>query len=200
MKPALRTTLLLAAVVTTGATACAPGVYTCACPASRLVVVCRTVLTRYNTSAVPLRLGHRSRRVAHPPTHSALPRPAARGIKTIAIEAITISANCDRAPVVTVTPLGAARTLVVARGHNSGIAGLTLAQTTNTTIVVRAYRGHRLVGKITIPRVVPPAPPPPTPPPSPTPTSVPCRRIGHHRPLGPQPLYCLSGPILPNAD
>ena len=34
MKPALRTALLLGAVVTTGATACAPGVYTCACPAS----------------------------------------------------------------------------------------------------------------------------------------------------------------------
>jgi hypothetical protein len=200
VKPALRTTLLLAAVVTTGATACAPGVYTCACPASHLVVVCHTVLTRYNMSAVPLRLGHRSRRVAHPPTHSALPRPAGRGFKNIAMEAITISANCDRAPVVTVTPLGAARTLVVARGHNSGIAGLTLAQTTNTTIVVRAYRGHRLVGKVTIPRVVPPAPPPPAPSPSPAPTPVPCRRIGHDRSLGPQPLYCLSGPILPNAD
>ena len=185
MKPVLRTAMLLAAVVTT---ACAPGVYTCACPASYLVVVCRTVLTRYNTSAVPLRLGHQSRRVAHPPTHSALPRPAGRGIKSIAMEAITISANCDRAPVVTVTPLGAARTLAVARGHDSGIAGLTLAQTTNTTIVVRAYRGHRLVGKVTIPRVVPPPPPP-------TPTSVPCRRIGHHGTLGPQPLYCLSGPI-----
>ena len=197
MKPALRTALLLAAVVTTGATACAPGVYTCACPASYLVVVCRTVLTRYDTSAVPLRLGHRSRRVAHPPTHSALPRPAGRGIKSIAVEAITISADCDRAPVVTVTPPGAARTLIVARGHHGGIAGLTLAQTTNTTIVVRAYRGHRLVGKITIPRA---APPPPAPPPSPTPTSVPCHRIGHHGTLGPQPLYCLSGPILPNAD
>ena len=101
---------------------------------------------------------------------------------------------------VTVTPLGAARALVVARGHNGGIAGLTLAQTTNTTIVVRAYRGHRLVGKVTIPRVAPPPPPPSAPPPSPTPTSVPCRRIGHHGTLGPQPLYCLSGPILPNAD
>jgi hypothetical protein len=200
VKPALRTALLLAAVVTTGATACAPGVYTCACPAAYLVVVCRTVLTRYDLTAEPLRLGHRSRRVAHPPTHSALPRPAGPGIKSIAVNAITISANCDRAPVVTVTPLGAARTLVVARGHNGGIAGLTLAQTTNTTIVVRAYRGHRLVGKVTIPRVAPPPPPPPAPPPSPTPTSVPCRRIGHHGTLGPQPLYCLSGPILPNAD
>jgi hypothetical protein len=200
VKPALRTALLLAAVVATGATACAPGVYTCACPASYLVVVCRTVLTKHDTSAVPLRLGHRSRRIAHPPTRSALPRPAGRGIKSIAVDAITISANCDRAPVVTVTPLGAARTLVVARGHNGGIAGLTLAQTTNTTIVVRAYRGHGLVGKATIPRVIPPPPPPSAPSPSPTPTSVPCRRIGHHGALGPQRLYCLPGPILPNAD
>jgi hypothetical protein len=115
------------------------------------------------------------------------------------VDAIIISANCDRAPVVTVTPPGAARTLVVAKGHNGGIAGLTLAQTTNTSMVVRAYRGHRLVGKVTIPRVVPLAPPPAAPSPSPTPTSVPCRRIGHHGTLGPQPLYCLSGPILPNA-
>jgi hypothetical protein len=200
VKPTLRTALLLAAVVATGATACAPGVYPCACPASYLVVVCRTVLTRYDPSAVSLRLGHRGRRVAHPPTNSALPRPAGPGIESIAVDAITISPNCDRAPVVTVTPLGAARTLVVARGHDGGIAGLTLAQTANTTIVVRAYRGHRLIGEVTIPRVVPPPPPPPAPPPSPTPTSVPCRWIGHHSTPGPQPLYCLSGPILPNAD
>jgi hypothetical protein len=114
--------------------------------------------------------------------------------------AITISTNCDRAPLVTVTPASAARTLAVVRARNGGIAGLTLAQTSNATIVVRAYRGHRLIGKATIPRVVAPAPPPPAPSPSPSPTSVPCRRIGHHNGLGPQPLYCLSGPILPNAD
>jgi len=120
VKPALPTALLLAAVVTTGATACAPGVYTCACPASYLVVVCRTALTRYDTSAVPLRLGHRSRRVAHPPTHSALPRPAGRGINSIAVHAITISANCDRAPVVTVTPLGAATCKLTARAMCCG--------------------------------------------------------------------------------
>jgi hypothetical protein len=115
------------------------------------------------------------------------------------VAAITISADCDRAPVVTVPPPGAARALVVARGHNGGIAGLTLAQTTNTAIVMRAYRGHRLVGKVTIPPMAPPPPPPPAPSPSPAPTSVPCRRTGHHATLGPQPLYCLSGPILPAA-
>ena len=51
------------------------------------------------------------------------------------------------------TPLAAARTLAVARGNNGGIAGLILAQTSNTTIVVRAYRGHHRIGKATIPTV-----------------------------------------------
>ena len=115
------------------------------------------------------------------------------------MDAITISTNCTHAPVVTVTPTSAARTLAAARGTNGGIAALILAQTSNTTIVVRAYRGHRLIGKVTIPPVVPPAPPP-TPAPSPSPTSVPCRRAGHLGGQGPQPLYCLSGPFLPNAD
>jgi hypothetical protein len=95
----------------------------------------------------------------------------------------------------------AARTLAVARAKNGGIAGLILAQTLNTTIVVRAYRGHHLIGKATIPAVAPPAPAPPPPPsPSPSPTSVPCRRIGHLGDREPEPLYCLSGPILPQAD
>jgi hypothetical protein len=145
-----------------------------------------------------LPMSARSRRVARAPAHSVIPRPAGWGVKSIAMDAITISTNCAHAPVVTVTPLAAARTLAVARGNNGGIAGLILAQTSNATIVVRAYRGHHLIGKATIPTVAPPAPPPPSP--SPSPTSVPCHRIGHLGGQGPEPLYCLSGPILPQAD
>ena len=203
MKSALRTALLLAAVVTTGATACGPGVYWCACPSGVVPLrVCGTFLNRHGSrleDAMPLPLSARNRRVARAPAHSVIPRPAGWGVKSIAIDAITISTNCSHAPVITVTPLAAARTLAVARGNNSGIAGLILAQTSNTTIVVRAYRGHRLIGKATIPAVAPPPPPPP-PSPLPSPTSVPCHRIG---PLGgqrPEPLYCLPGPILPQAD
>ena len=203
MKPALRTCLLLAAVVTAGATACQPGVYWCACPPNLFPrVVCGMFLNRHGTRLEPamtLPLAARSRRVARAPAHSVIPRPAGWGIKSLTVTAITISTNCERAPVVTVTPAGAARTLAVARAENGGIAGLTLAQTANTTIAVRAYRGQRLIGRATIPRVIPPAPPP-TPSPSPSPTSVPCRRVGHLGGQGRQPLYCLSGPILPNAD
>lgn len=202
MKPALRSALLLAAVATTGATACQPGLTYCACPGYFPVVVCGTLLTRSGThgeTASPLQLSSRSRRVARAPARSVLPRPAGWGVRNISMVAIAISKNCDRAPVVTVTPAGAARTLTVVRARNGGIAGLALAQTSNATIVVRAYRGHRLIGKATIPRVVPPAPPSPPPSPSPTPTSVPCHRIGNHGGQGPQPLYCLSGPVLPNA-
>jgi hypothetical protein len=202
VKSALRTALLLAAVVTTGATACGPGVYLCACPPNVFpLVVCGTFLNRHGSRlepAMPLPLSTRSRRVARAPAHSVIPRPAGWGVKNIAMDAITISTNCAHAPVVTVTPLAAARTLAVARGNNGGIAGLILAQTSNTTIVVRAYRGHHLIGKVTIPAVAPPPPPPPSP--SPSPTSVPCRRAGHLGGRGPEPLYCLSGPILPQAD
>ena len=148
---------------------------------------------------MPFPLSARNRRVAHAPARSVIPRRAGWGVTNITIDAITISTNCAHAPVVTVTSAGAARTLAVARGKNGGIAALILAQTSNGAIVVRAYRGHHLIGKVTIPRVVPPAPPP-TPSPSPSPTSVPCRRVGHLGGLGPQPLYCLSGPIVPNAD
>ena len=204
MKPALRTALLLSAVVTTGATACGPGVYLCACPPNMFpLVVCGTFVNRHGSRlepAVPVPLSARNRRVARAPAHSVIPRPAGWDVKSIAMDAITISTNCTHAPVVTVTPLAAARTLAVARAKNGEIAGLILAQTSNTTIVVRAYRGHHLIGKATIPAVAPPAPPPPPPSPSPSPTSVPCRRIGHLGDRGLAPLYCLSGPILPQAD
>jgi hypothetical protein len=142
--------------------------------------VCGTFLNRHGSRlepAMPLPLSARNRRVARAPAHSVIPRSAGWGVKSIAMDAITISTNCAHAPVVTVTPLAAARTLAVARGNNGGIAGLILAQTSNTTIVVRAYRGHHLIGKATIPTVAPPAPPPPSP--SPSLTSVPCHRIGH---------------------
>jgi hypothetical protein len=204
VKSAFRTALLLAAVVTTCATACGPGIYLCACPPNVFpLVVCGTFLNRHGSRlepAVPLPMSARNRRVARAPAHSVIPRPARWSVKNIAMDAITISTNCAHAPVVTVTPLAAARTLAVARGNNGGIAGLILAQTSNITIVVRAYRGHRLIGKVTIPAVAPPAPPPPPPSPSPSPTSVPCHRIGHLGGQGPEPLYCLSGPILPQAD
>jgi hypothetical protein len=204
VKSALRTALLLAAVVTTGATACAPGVYWCACPSNVFPLrVCGTFLNRHGSRlepAVPVPLSARSRRVARAPAHSVIPRPAGWGVKSISMDAIIISTNCAHAPVVTVAPLAAARTLAVARGKNGGIAALILAQTSNATIVVRAYRGHHLIGKATIPAVAPPPPPPPPPSPSPSPTLVPCRRIGHLGDQEPEPLYCLSGPILPQAD
>lgn len=200
MKSALRTALLLAAVVTTGVTACGPGVYWCACPSNVFPLrVCGTFLNRHGTRLEPtmlLPLSARNRRVARAPAHSVIPRPAGWDVKNIAMDAITISTNCAHAPAVTVTPLAAARTLAVARGNNGGIAGLILAQTSNATIVVRAYRGHHLIGKATIPAVAPPPPPPP----SPSPASAPCHRIGHLVGQGPEPLYCLSGPILPQAD
>jgi hypothetical protein len=175
----------------------------CACPPNVFpLVVCGTLLNRHGgrlESALPLPLSARNRRVAHVPTRSVIPRPAGWGVTNITTDAITISTDCGHAPVVTLTPTSAARTLAVARGKNGGIAALIVAQTSNATIVVRAYRGHRLIGKATITRVVPPAPPPAAPP-SPTPTSVPCRRAGHLGGQGPQPLYCLSGPIMTNAD
>jgi hypothetical protein len=202
VKSGLRTALLLAAVVMTAATACGPGVYLCACPPNVFpLVVCGTFMNRHGGGlepAMPLPLSARNRRVAHVPTRSVIPRPAGWGVTNITMDAITISTNCARAPVVTVTPASAGRTLAVARGKNGGIAALILAQTSNATIVVRAYWGHRLIGKVTIPRLVPPAPPP-TPSPSPSPTSVPCRKVGHLGGQGPQPFYCLPGSVLPNA-
>jgi hypothetical protein len=200
VKSALLTALLLAAVVTTGATACGPDVYLCACPPNVFpLVVCGTFVNRHGSRlepAVPVPLGARSHRVARAPAHSVIPQPARWGVKSIAMDAITISTSCAHAPVVTVTPLAAARTLAVARGNNGGIAGLILAQTSDTTIVVRAYRGHHLIGKVAIPAVAPPPPPLP----SRSPTSVPCHRISRLGGQGPEPLYCLSGPILPQAD
>lgn len=201
--PAFRTALLLAAVVSVGATACGSGDYACACPPNYFpVVVCGTFLSRQGPAGEPalrLPLSAKSRRVAHAPLRSVIPRSAGWGVKSITMNAITIGTSCAHAPVVTVTPVAAARTLAVARGSNGGIAGLTLAQTSNTTIVVRAYRGHYLVGKVTISRVTPPGPPP-SPSPSPSPTSVPCRRMGHPGGQGAEPLYCLGGSILPSAD
>jgi hypothetical protein len=204
VQSAMRTALLLAAVVTAGATACRPGVYGCACPPNVFpLVVCGTFVNRHGSRLEPAirdPLLARNRRVARAPAHSVIPRPAGWDVKSIAMAAITTSTNCAHAPVVTVTPLAAARTLAVARGTNGGIAALILAQTSNTTVVVRAYRGHHLIGKATIPAVAPPAPPPPPPSPTPRPTSIPCRRIGHPGDREPAPLYCLSGPVLPQAD
>lgn len=203
MKSALRTAVLLATVATTGVTACAPSLIMCACPPDLFpLMVCGKFLNRDGTRLAPamnLPLRARARQVAHVPRHSVIPRPAGWGVKNISMAAITITTHCDHAPVVTVTPAGAARTLSIARGKNGGIAGLVLAQTSNITIMIRAYRGHHLIGKATIPRVIP-ARPPPTPPPSPSLIPVPCHRLGPQGGQGPEPLYCLPGTALPVAD
>jgi hypothetical protein len=174
----------------------------CACPANIFpLVVCGKFLNRAGTGLAPamtLSLRARNHRVAHAPRHSVIPRPAGWGIKNISMDAITITTHCDRAPVVTVTPAGAARTLAIARGKNGGIAGLILAQTSNITIVIRAYRDRHLIGKATIPRVIPAAPPP-APPPSPSLTAVPCHRFGPQNGQGPEPLYCIRGTVPPVA-
>src|SRR5713226_8196194 len=84
VKSALPTALLLAAVVTTGATACGPGVYLCACPPNVFpLMVCGTFLNRHGSRlepAMPLPLSARSRRVARAPAHSVIPRPAGWGV------------------------------------------------------------------------------------------------------------------------
>jgi hypothetical protein len=89
-------------------------------------------------------LGSPRAHVEHAPRRSVLPQPATwAAVRNRTIAAITISRNCDRAPVVTVAPAAAARALVVVRGRNGGIAGLTLAMLSNAAIVVRAYRAAR---------------------------------------------------------
>jgi hypothetical protein len=203
VKSGLRAALLVAVAVI-AATACGQGTYLCACPKSVVpLVACGTVLNRQAgrlEPALPLPLSARNRQVAHAPARPVIPQPASWGVTNITIDAISISTDCAHAPVVTVTPASAARTLAAARADNGEIAALILAQTSDATIVVRAYRGHRLIGKAIIPRVAPPALPPPAPPPPPRPTPVPCRRAGHLGGQGAEPLYCLSGPILPGAD
>jgi hypothetical protein len=194
VKPSLPPALLLVAVITTGATACEGGVWTCACPAARApFLVCGTALNYHGKHMEPvlvLSLGGPTRRAASAPKRSAIPRLATWGVvKNRNAYAITTRAKCARAPVVTVKPRAAARTVVVARGSNGGIAGLTLAMVANTTIVVRAYRGRRLIGQLTIPRQSAPTPPPPTPRQSPSPHSPPCGRLGDQ---GAEPLYCLA--------
>jgi len=194
VKPSLPPALLLAVAIATGATACEGGVWTCACPASYLpFVVCGTALNYHGKHMEPvllLSLGGPRGRAASAPKRSAIPRPATWGaVKDRNTYAITTGATCARAPVVTVKPRAAARTVVVARGSNGGIAGLTLAMVANTTIVVRAYRGRRLIGELTIPRQSVPGTPPPTPRRSPSPHSPPCRRLGDR---GAEPLYCLA--------
>ncbi len=194
MKPSLPRALLLAVVITTSATACGGGVWTCACPASYLpFVVCGTALNyhgKHMETVLLLSLGGPTGRAASAPKRSAIPRPATWGaVRHRNTYTITTGAKCARAPVVTVKPRAAARTVVVARGSNGGIAGLTLAMVANTTLVVRAYRGRRLIGQLTILRQSAPTPPPPTPRQSPSPHSPPCRRLGDQ---GAEPLYCLA--------
>ena len=69
VKSALRTALLLGAVVTTGGTACGPGVYLCACPPNVFPLkVCGAFLNRHESPAMPLPMSARNRRVARAPT------------------------------------------------------------------------------------------------------------------------------------
>ena len=194
VKPSLPPALLLAVAITTGTTACGGGVWTCACPAAyKPFVVCGTALNYHGQqmeTVLWLSLGGPTRRTASAPKRSAIPRPATWGVvENRTIYAITTGAKCARAPVVTVKPRAAARTVVVARGSNGGIAGLTLAMVANTTIVVRAYRGRRLIGRLTIAPQVAPGPPPPTSSQSPSPHSPPCPRLVDR---GAEQLYCLA--------
>jgi hypothetical protein len=170
----------------------------CACPASLgPLIVCGTRLNPVGLPQQPLSLtlNARSRVVTGPPRQSAIPPPAlSKKIMILDEAAVIVTMHCQRAPTVTVKPASAARTLVVARGTNGGIAGITLAVVSNTTVVLRAYRGHRLVGRVTV--YSPPAPPapPPSPPPAP-PARNPCHPPGP--PGTAQPQYCITGTAPP---
>jgi hypothetical protein len=205
VKSRLPPALLLAAVITAGATACDSGVLMCACPASRApIIVCGTQLTGRGPEPVPLlSLNARTGRVRRTPKRSIIPPPTTwAAVKNMTVDTITTGAKCTRAPLVTVKPLTAARTLAVARGRNGGIAGLTLAVISNTSIVVRAYLGRHLVGRLTVPGQMRPSTAPPAPAAvparSPNPGPVPCGRPGRPGGQGAGSLFCL-GPTTPAA-
>jgi hypothetical protein len=140
---ALTVSALLAAVDI----ACAPEARTVHRPAS--FVWCGTTLYRAVEGRVPWRLhpvsGDRS---ADAPSRSVLPAAAASPPPGGLLEMV-LTGDCDTAPMVTVRPVDAARTLVIASGTNGGIAGLTLV-TFGKTITIRAYRDDRLVGELTL--------------------------------------------------
>ncbi|HEY3684279.1 MAG TPA: hypothetical protein VGL93_14685 [Streptosporangiaceae bacterium] len=141
------TTLVSAAVLATAATGCGPGT------GSRHIQVRTTICgtTLYTgveaRAAWPLRPAAGSGRG---PARSVLPAASPTPPPGTGLEMVR-TGGCADAPVVTVRPARAARTLVVVHGANGGVAGLALA-TYGRTLTVRAYTGGRLTGELTLPR------------------------------------------------
>lgn len=116
---------------------------------------------------VVMRLSAPGTTVADAPGHSVLPPvPPATGPQfppgrphNLGALVVIVSRDCARAPVVTVEPVNAARAVVIARGTNGGIAGLTIT-TSQVTITIRAYEGNRLVGQLALPEGLSPCLPP----------------------------------------
>lgn len=96
------------------------------------------------------------------PRHSVIPPigPPLPGGSLSKVVVLTTN-DCSDAPVVTVEPVGAARTELVAHGRNGGIAGLFLAPS-GRTLIVRGYLHGHLVGQVTLLHGYLPSPPAPT--------------------------------------
>ncbi|MFB9834901.1 hypothetical protein [Actinoallomurus acaciae] len=125
--------------------------------------------------------------------HSVIPASmtwAAAMERHLAVVRILTGAGCTNDPVIVVDPVTAFRTVAVARGRNSGIAGITLAELDDQVpTTVRAYRNGRPAGQIVLDQPVTTDPPPPPLPPSPTPiVRVVCLKP---RPGVLRPMYCI---------
>jgi hypothetical protein len=145
---------MVTAVLATAGTACAPESRSVHEPTS--FVWCGTTLYTGVGALSPSRLHPVSGRPGgQVPSRSVLPPAAASRPPGGRVE-LVITGDCGTAPVVTVRPAGAARTLVVAHGANGGVAGLALA-TLGQTITVRAYQGGRLVRELPMPEGAAPA-------------------------------------------
>jgi hypothetical protein len=160
MRPVSSAAVAAAAVIIAGAAGCArhtnPGLGDVGPP----LIVCGMVLAPGGGESVhvldlhPVASGGP---VSYAPERSALPPegpfPAGSAVGIVPVVVIT-ARDCARAPVITVEPASAARTVAIARGANGGIAGIALA-TLPVTTTIRAYRGHRLIGQLTLLRGVP---------------------------------------------
>lgn len=127
-------------------------------PASSDIALCGTTLWKSQENVRPHTVPAAKPGADTPPAPATSQLPPAlgtavdKGSDPLALvpAVVLVTTDCSSDPVVTVTPLGAARTVTVAHTSAGGVAGLYLGLG-KTAITVREYENGKLVGALSLP-------------------------------------------------
>jgi hypothetical protein len=125
--------------------------------ASSLITLCGTTLWQSAESLHPYQVPAAHPGPGTPPAPASSQLPPILGTVQVGADpravvpaVVLVTSDCTSDPVVTVTPVGAARTVTVARTQSGGVAGLYLGLS-KTPVTIRSYEHGTLVGSLSLP-------------------------------------------------